>query len=173
MRKKARYSLIIGVVLIIILGLGFGVWKIFFAPKSLKIRDLENMRITIQRHPETGDHTFWMLPLWNSEGSYISTNDTLGYVDDFKGGNVYYDGLALPCLQQVRIAVFVDEGPVLIEAGDTLEITFDGGKSLTAYFPEMRSEGLLYVATDGSTYYNERLTKLAQKAPVPSKEERQ
>lgn len=32
MRKKARNSLIVIVVLVVILGVGFGVWKMFFAP---------------------------------------------------------------------------------------------------------------------------------------------
>ena len=54
---------------------------------------------------------------------------------------------------------------VSILDGDTLTITFDGGQTITVYLPAINS-GPLFVADDGSTYYDQFLTNLAKGIPA-------
>lgn len=173
MKKKARYSLIIGVVLIVVLGLGFGVYRIFFAPRPLKIKDLEKATTTIR----TANNNGWPEydPTWNimfyeatfqyDHLGYIALdNNQEGYVDV---GTVYEPpgSIAMEFISNF-LAI-----PLSIDEGNSVTLTYDGGQELSVYLPVIRGRTSLYIASDGSTYYNRRLTKLAQKAPT-SKEGR-
>ena len=52
LRNKKGLTLVgLVVVFIVILAIGFGIYKIFFATKSLKIKDLEDMYIVTTRSP--------------------------------------------------------------------------------------------------------------------------
>lgn len=160
MRKKTKYGLIL-IVLVVILGVGFGIWKIFFAPKPLKIKDLENMYI-----PEVVGSA---LEDWNFS-VYDGGTTSLGYTYDnrniFKDADTSEDGVPV-----VLNAEPCGEGKIPIPAGYTIEITYDGEKALTIYLPEILYEDdiNLYVAPDGSTYYNKWLTQPAHLAPPEEK----
>lgn len=161
MKKKARYSLIIVVVLVVILGLGFGIWKIFFAPRPLKIKDLENAHITTTRSSEEYGWTYLLL---NYTGSVPFNEEGEGQYDNqniFRDGKSSEEALAL----RIYIARMRAE-QITVPVGDSIKITYDGGQKLIIYLPEMHGDTELYVASDGSTYYDRRLTKLAQKAPT-------
>ena len=59
-----------------------------------------------------------------------------------------------------------------IKAGEIIEIVYDGGQTINVYLPELQGpvKGSVYVATDGSTYWDPALTNLAQSAPnLPAK----
>lgn len=159
MRK--RNSLIVIVVLIIILGVGLGVYKIFFAPRPLKIKDLENMHITTTRSSQEMGWTLTLLYDFVKWSEFGSVQDNSNYYEDT--GNVSR------WRRPVCIMVYEEKEPIALQAGDKLKITYDGGQSLTIYLPGqiMDEETHLYIATDGSTYYNKRLTQLAQAAPQP------
>ncbi len=164
MKKKARNSLIV-VVLVVILGLGFGIWKIFFAPKPLKIKDLENMHIT----KTIGSGEVWNFYVFGN-GTTLEWASLLG--DIYDNQNIFDNGDASE--DWVPVVLYTEPcGEMPIPAGYTIEITYDSGKALTIYLPEMSYENdiNLYVATDGSTYYNRWLTKLAQSAPEPGEVE--
>ena len=55
-------------------------------------------------------------------------------------------------------------------AGDYVTITFDGGQTLNVFLPAMTTNENLYIANDGSTYYDEGLTQLAQSSTAPPSE---
>ncbi len=59
-----------------------------------------------------------------------------------------------------RFYLYVDAndcGCISIADGETLTVTFDGGQTLTVYLPDI-SSGNLFVADDGSTYWDQDLT---------------
>jgi Squalene-hopene cyclase C-terminal domain/Thrombospondin type 3 repeat/Prenyltransferase and squalene oxidase repeat len=66
-----------------------------------------------------------------------------------------------------RFYLYVDAndcGCISIADGETLTVTFDGGQTLTVYLPDIFS-GYLFVADDGSTYWDQDLTSLAKATP--------
>ncbi|HEA47193.1 MAG TPA: hypothetical protein ENH97_02140 [bacterium] len=162
------------VVLIVILAIGFGIYRLLFTTKSLKIKHLEDMYIVTTRSSvERG---------WAIAADYRGAREkefVFGQVID--NSTVYTDVGSAESLQRVRIVVNqapdVAEGEkVNIQAGDRVELTYDGGRKLLVYLPRLTQEDLtlqdwglyefeLYVAADGSTYYDEKLTQLAQSAP--------
>ena len=159
MKKKARKSLILIVVLIIILGLGFGFYRIFFVPRPLKMRKLEGMYII---RPRSNHEWGWGLYVID-----IESDTAFGSVYD--NGNTYQKGNSYARLRDALLQIGSEDEEINIPAGDRLEITYDGGQRLLIYLPRITGLGIqeginLYVATDGSTYYDEGLTKLAQKA---------
>lgn len=173
MKKKARYSLIIGVVLIVVLGLGFGIYKIFFAPKPLKIKDLEKAATTIRTTNNNGwpeyDPT-WNIMFYEATFQYDQLgwialdNNQEGYVDV---GTVYEPPGSI-VMEFISNFLAI---PLSIDEGNRVTLTYDGGQELIVYLPAIRERTSLYVASDGSTYYNKTLTKLAQSAPPKSDEE--
>ncbi|MQY69340.1 MAG: hypothetical protein GH145_00550 [Firmicutes bacterium] len=176
LRNKKGLTLVgLVVVFIVILAIGFGIYKIFFATKSLKIKDLEDMYIVTTRSPA---ESAWDI-IACSPFSDIGEQDYFGLVRD--NSNEYRDGNPAKRLARVRLAISQDwsgleEEKVAIQAGDRVELTYDGGRRLLVYLPRITQEDLtllfdavyeltLYVAPDGSTYYDEKLTRLAQSAP--------
>lgn len=134
-------------------------------PIPLVIKDLENMYI-----PEVVGS---VLEDWNFsvyDGGTTTTTTSLGYTYDnrniFKDADTSEDGVPV-----VLNAEPCGEGKIPIPAGYTIEITYDGGKALTIYLPEIPyvDDIDLYVATDGSTYYGRWLTQPAQLAPSEEK----
>ncbi len=143
-------------VLVVILGLGLGIYRIFFVPRPLKMRKLESMYII---RPRSNHEWGWGIALVD-----VEYDDPLGLVYD--NGNTYQKGNSYAQSRDIFLRIFTDEDEEIgIPAGDSLEITYDGGQRLAIYLPRITEEpSILYVATDGSTYYDEELTKLAQKA---------
>ena len=177
MRKRARNSLILIVVLVVILGLGFGVYKIFVVPaEPLKIKDLEDAHITITRSAE--EHG-WVYVFRDYTSSVFFNEEGNGHFDN---QNIFHDGNSSKTALALMIEAYGDACAITVQAGDTLEITYDGGRRLLVYLPRITQENLtlqkwggygfvLYVASDGSTYYDERLIQLAQSVPLkPNKE---
>ena len=64
--------------------------------------------------------------------------------------------------------------PADILAGDYVNITFDGGQTKDIYLPALSGTGnplaKLYIANDGSTYYDQALTQLARSSTAPPSE---
>ena len=53
-----------------------------------------------------------------------------------------------------------------IDGGESIVLTFNNGQQLIVYFPAFQgTELLLYVADDGSTYYDSEMTLLARSRP--------
>ena len=88
------------------------------------------------------------------------------------GESPYYDGatLATPTHMQFDIgrgpASQCNNPAVDISAGEYITVTFDGGQTLDVYLPAFNGVDLsLYIARDGSTYYDVALTNMAQVSP--------
>ena len=173
--KKGLTLVGLVVVLIVILAIGFGIYKIFFATKSLKIKDLEDMYIVTTRSPA---EAAWDIVA--CDHFEIDENNYFGLVVD--NSNEYRDGHSAERPTIVRLVISQDwsgleEEKVAIQAGDRVELTYDGGQRLLVYLPRVTHdedltlqfdavyEFTLYVAPDGSTYYDKKLTQLAQSAP--------
>ena len=177
MLRGKRGISVVGVIilLIIILAVGYGIYKAAFAPKYLKIKDMEDMYIPNTRSSIEGG---WAITAVDCAGSI----DYCGQV--FDNSNEYEDGT--PARRSVNVCLIINQDQVIsqqeevnIPAGDWVELTHDGGRKSLAYLPQITREGLtldkgpnwatysitLYVAPDGSTYYDEKLTQLAQAAP--------
>lgn len=174
LRDKSGVTLVgLIVALIVILAIGFGIYRIFFVTKPLKIKDLEDMYLAT---PRSSLERGWTI------------NVVSGEADNFFGqaadnSNEYMDGLPVERFQ--KVGLLVDQARVLeydevnIQAGDRVELTYDGGRKLLVYLPRITGEDLiftpeeeegsygfaLYVASDGSTYYDKKLTQLAQAVP--------
>ena len=159
------------VALILVLAIGFGIYRTFFVTKPLKIKDLEDVYIVTTRSSlEEG----WAISAAFREVGYFGSA-----IDN---SNEYRDGLSAERL--LRVSLRVDQVRVLeyeevnIQAGDRVELTYDGGRKLLVYLPRVTGEDLifrpdeegglytfvLYVASDGSTYYDKKLNQLAQSA---------
>lgn len=172
LRNKKGFTLAgLIVALILILAIGFGIYKIFFTTKPLKIKDLEDMYIVT---PRSSTESGWIILASDCKGAI----DYFGQVSD--NTNEYLDGSSAESLLRVRIVVAQDpdlkEMEVDIQAGDRVELTYDGGRRLLVYLPRITHEDLtlqdwgsyefeLYVASDSSTYYDAKLTQLAHSAP--------
>ncbi len=171
LRDKRGVTLVgLIVALIVVLAIGFGIYRIFFVTKPLKIKDLEDMYLVTTRSSlESG----WAITTISSQGLEVF----FGQV--FDNSNEYQDGIAAESLQRVCILPGQDRDyewvEVDIQAGDRVELTYDGGRRLLIYLPKITHKDLvlnkglyaivLYVASDGSTYYDAKLTQLAQSAP--------
>lgn len=159
------------VALIVILAIGFGIYRIFLVTKPLKIKDLEDIYIVTTRSSlESG---------WAINVGCERAIDFFGHVLDNR--NEYEDRTSVD--SALRVCIIVDQDrdveweDIDIRAGDRVELTYDGGRRLLIYLPEITQKDLtspeveklphfeLYVASDGSTYYDKRLTRLAQSAP--------
>jgi len=170
MKERVRNSLIL-IVLVIILGLGFGVYRIFFIPRPLKIKDLKDAHITITRSAEERG---WVYVFRDYAGSVFFNEEGNGQYDN---QNIFHDGNSSKTALALMIEAYGEACAMTVKAGDTLEITYDGGQKLTIHLPKM-DKGIgedvyLYLASDGSTYYDKGLIKLAQKVPISSEEKRQ
>ena len=108
MRRKIRNSLILTVLLVVILGLGFGVYRIFFVPRPLKMRKLESMHIV---HPRSNYEWGWGIALVD-----VEYDDSLGLVYD--NGNTYQKGNSYAQLRDIFLRIFADEDE---EIGDAEE----------------------------------------------------
>jgi len=162
MRKKVRNSLILIVVLVVILGLNLGIWKMFFVPEPpqpLKIKDLEDAHITTTRSSEEYG---WIYKFCDYDRRVFFSSNSL-----FDNQNIFHDRSSSREALALCIVAFPTEAEQMtVPAGDSIKITYDGGQKLVIYLPKMNvpveeKDVYLYVASDGSTYYDEALTQLA------------
>lgn len=128
-------------------------------PIPLVIKDLEDAHITIAR--SAAEHG-WVYNFHDYASSAFFTEEGNGQYDN---QNVFHDGNSSQEALILMIDAFGDYCAMTVQAGDTLEITYDGGQKLTIYLPQINKQAgqdtYLYIARDGSTYYNEGLTELA------------
>ncbi len=143
------------------------------AAEPLMIQDMENMEILEPAAPEGGG--------WAISAGY--GEDGFGVVfDSVSDPNLYEDWASAEYPMPVQIGPDIctdapDWNPEFfnIPAGYRVKLTYDGGQAKTVYLPHITAEDLvegwcelclpLYVASDGSTYYDEALTDLAQGTP--------
>ena len=85
---------------------------------------------------------------------------------------MFYDGNAHTVADAAKLRLGVGAASqcgnpaVTFRDGDVVKITFDGGKLACIFLPAFTgSELTLYVAADGSTFYDAALTKLAKRRP--------
>jgi hypothetical protein len=120
---------------------------------GIELMDIEDVSSTIPYNPN--DQSF----IWFGTFSGI----TLGWYGLYY--QAFFDDEAdtIPS----RLALYVDANDcacISIAEGETLTITFDGGQTLIVYLPAI-SSGYLFIADDGSTYWDQNLTSLAKAAP--------
>ncbi len=227
MRKKTKYGLII-VALVVILGLGFGIYRdeilgrCYFnkGEKHFEAEEYEEatqyLKTSLRFNPDNPRthlllmKTYWGRGLWEemreerdkiialgeeappiplvikdledahitatrslkAEGWYFQfgSSDTYGWIYD--NANLYVSDWNASEPLILCVVIETQDDTIAIQAGDTLEIIYDGRQILTAYLPAItENTDALHVASDGSTYYDENLTQLAQSVPLkPDKE---
>jgi hypothetical protein len=103
---------------------------------------------------------------------YFSSTTVFGSLQSAE--DTYTDGVKLTTPAAVHFVV--DGGAasqcgnpaITFNADDYVTLTFDGGKKVSAYLPMTMGTSLsLYVATDGSTFYDAALTMPARLRPTP------
>lgn len=115
------------------------------------LMDVTNMNITTTRSPHQygwfhaileSDTTFWF--------SWIYDYDNL-FNDNFLK------------VSPVPVMVWIDPQNAVIDIHhrDTLSMTFDGGAPFLIYLPKIDFEVYLYIADDGSTYWDVNMNSLA------------
>jgi hypothetical protein len=100
-------------------------------------------------------------------GVFDSATDAMGWWD--LAGESWIDSAT--ALYRKPLALYVDSNScacIDLEMGDTIALVTDNG-AVTAYLPDQPPgwEGALYVAVDGSTWFDSLMTELAQAAPPP------
>lgn len=133
------------------------------APEPLKMRDVENMStpdiVGTPGNPANGNPSIQI-------NTFIQHLATLAFLPQ----PVFSDSATDTEPIQVRLIALSEEGEIIlnIAAGSRVNVTFDGGKQVTIFLPAMTvkpvTEISLFPATDGSTYFDEALTQLAQAA---------
>lgn len=121
------------------------------------ISDLDDAVITTTR---SGFPDGWIHEIKNSAG-------TTTYGDVYDNDNVYSDGGTTGGAEAVRLDITGVTDVVNIQAGDTIVLTGDGTPTnITVYLPALAGDDILWVADDGSTYYDSGLSSLAYEAPI-------
>lgn len=99
------------------------------------------------------EHFFESYPV---AGQFCSINDN---------ENAFDDENAYDPARNVKLVITRLNEDIAIQAGDTITIFLDGAITLTVYLPAVTANTTLYIADDGSTYYDINMLKLAYKAP--------
>jgi len=121
------------------------------------ISDLDNAVITTVH---SGFLDGWIYEIKNSAG-------TTTYGDVYDSENIYSDGGITGGAEAVRLDITGVMDVVSIQAGDTIVLTGDGTPTdITVYLPTLAGDDILWVADDGSTYYDSGLSSLAYEAPI-------
>jgi hypothetical protein len=113
---------------------------------GMELMDVEDVSSTIPQNPN--DQSFIWFGTFNGV--------TLGWYGLYHES--FFDNEA--DISSSRFYLYVDAndcGCISIADGETLTVTFDGGQTLTVYLPDI-SSGNLFVADDGSTYWDQDLT---------------
>jgi len=113
---------------------------------GMELMNVEDVSSTIPQNPN--DQSFIWFGTFNGV--------TLGWYGLYHES--FFDNEA--DISSSRFYLYVDAndcGCISIADGETLTVTFDGGQTLTVYLPDI-SSGNLFVADDGSTYWDQELT---------------
>jgi hypothetical protein len=131
----------------------------FPSDTPLSIMDITNLNIKFRRgsFPISWAFTFNGNPI----GMYW------GRIYDNE--NSFYDGVPYPPGNGIRIRCVSSAEPFGILAGDYIEMWYNTSSFINIYLPAASGTAgfNLYVADDGSTYYDSGFTMLAQGAPPP------
>jgi len=131
-------------------------WQTSDAP--LVISNIQNWRITTFR-ATTGSGWFHQLVWYPSFNSAVRIQDNRG--------SLIIDDASEPIPTRLRLQIVQQFQTINIFAGDTLELTFNGGAFMKIYLPAISggSPVFLYPSMNGSTYYNDAMTSLAYASP--------
>jgi hypothetical protein len=122
-----------------------------------EITDMDNAVIDT---PRSMFFDGWVFQFKDSSG-------VVSYGEIYDCENNFSDGDVSGSPEPLRIDVVSWMESPNIQAGDTLTLTSDGTpSSLTVYLPALSGDDSLWVADDGSTYYDDALTSLAYEAPI-------
>jgi hypothetical protein len=120
---------------------------------GLALMDIEDASSTIAQNPN--NQSFIYMGTFNSVA--------LGWYSLY--GQAFQDNAADTALSRFYYYIDANDcGCISIADGDTLTIDYDGGQVMTTHLPAV-SSGYLFVADDGSTYWDQNLTSLAKAAP--------
>jgi hypothetical protein len=120
---------------------------------GLALMDIEDASSTIAQN--TNNQSYIYLGTFNGVA--------LGWYSLY--GQAFQDNAADTALSRFYYYIDANDcGCISIADGDTLTIVYDGGQTLTTHLPAI-SAGYLFVADDGSTYWDQNLTSLAKAAP--------
>lgn len=139
----------------------------------LMIKDLENATTTVRTANNNGypgsDST------WDFYFAVYPANDGLGTIH-LDNNAEWWEDSGITHDPARHLVLELDshiDFPLDWSAGETITITYDSGQTLKIYLPAGEDAGYvapdwnrLYVATSGSTYYNQALTNLAYAAPT-------
>ena len=97
-------------------------------------------------------------------------NDTLGHKqsmeDTFQDGAEVATAVAVKMTLEAGAASQCGNPAVTFKSGDVVGLSYDGARQLAVYLPEFTGTSLtLYIASDGSTFYNAALTMPAGSKP--------
>jgi len=156
-------------------------------PTPLAIMDLEDFECaTSAPGLDVGFRCRAFIISGSSQYGNHYTFESLGYVqsseydDQTKESIKFYDGEELNSPEPIKLHFgrgansLCTDVPVEIAAGEFIEIAYDGGQHLSVYLPEIiisqesgspPNELFLWIASDGSTYFDEDLTQVAQLSP--------
>ncbi len=124
----------------------------------LKIIDLTDIQLTGIINTSYGEPDYWGFAVYS--GTTLAPNEPKGFthVDDL----VYHDEYETTSYNSTFIQIGENVGTPEISAGEYVTLYFDG-TSLNVYLPKIDDSigsGInLYVANDGSTYYDQYLTQ--------------
>jgi hypothetical protein len=124
----------------------------------LEIGDITALRIAATRAQVSSGWSFYFGLADDVYGK------PLGYVYD--NSNIFTDKVAY-APQPAGVLVGLDQEGIAVQAGDYVTVTYDGGQTKRVYFPAIHGDTVgLYIAHDGSTYWDRGLCDLAQAAPT-------
>ncbi len=132
---------------------------------TLKISDLENVTTNIR------NDNWHFISIFSDE---IPVDESFGFLTSETRVWLFQYETSYPEVKSVRIMLGNgQEEDILIPAGKTVTLTYDGSQTKTIYLPEYYTSQVKYVyaANDGSTYYDDQLTQLAQLALVKFEKE--
>lgn len=121
----------------------------------LRIETLNDVSITTTRSPAPEG--------WRYEFFKIDLTPQFGFIEDNR--NLWTPDTPPAGIANLYFKVEENTRTINIQDGDTVDITYDGTNTLLIYMPAIIEDTTLYVAEDGSTYYDWLLTDLAKQAP--------
>jgi tetratricopeptide (TPR) repeat protein len=122
----------------------------------LSIRKLENVRPGENLESSNGHHTWSFSPLW--EGGV-----SLGKFTINRGKPVFSQG-SVSRWERPSATRISYSGPDPIHDPFSLILTYDGGKEVEIFFPQIGSSKSLFADTEGNTYYDGSLADIARTA---------
>jgi len=118
-------------------------------PLTITIVNTASIGVTRGANHNSWAHNFWPVD-WSTAFGFIMDNQ-----------NTWAGGTPWPAGKDLLIQVGTITETVNINLRDTITFTYNGSTVLTVFLPAMTGDNSLYVADDGSTYYDQAMTLLA------------